>query len=67
MKEAMLMAYAAVNKGIEELGKVIRTSCEHDFEDMERSCKKIDENRIHIIESFKLRHKQNASLSVKTK
>jgi len=61
--ETMSMAYAVVNKSIEDLGDAIRRRSNRDFEDMECLNKEICELRINIVEYFE---QNNTSFSVKS-
>lgn len=62
----MSMAYAAINKSIEDLGNTIRKSSNRDFEDMDCLSKEICKTQIYIIESFEHRRQNNTLLSVKS-
>lgn len=66
LTEAVSMAYAVVNKSIEDLGDAFRRRSNKDFEDMDYLNKEICELCICIVESFARRRQNGTSLSVKS-
>ena len=65
MTKVVSMAYAALNKGIEDLGDAIMRGSNKDFDGMDCLSRKICEFRISMVESFE--RENNTSLSNESK